>query len=67
MGKILSGSSKWPCPPGRDSHCILTAELNSSAVLISEVLPSASSGTCDFIDTLGAPLHRGEGRCLGAD
>lgn len=39
--------------PGRDNHCILTPEMNSSAVLISEVLPSASSGKFEFIELQG--------------
>ncbi|XP_063270194.1 uncharacterized protein LOC134559406 [Prinia subflava] len=39
--------------PGTDNHCILTPELNSSAVLISEVLPSAQSGEFEFIELQG--------------
>ncbi|XP_041893244.1 uncharacterized protein LOC121668944 isoform X2 [Corvus kubaryi] len=39
--------------PGRENHCILTPELNSSAVLISEVLPAAPSGEFEFIELQG--------------
>lgn len=39
--------------PGRDNHCILTPELNSAAVLISEVLPFAPSGEFEFTELQG--------------
>ncbi|XP_050173787.1 uncharacterized protein LOC126641301 [Myiozetetes cayanensis] len=39
--------------PGTDNHCLLTPELNSSAVLISEVLPTAPPGDLEFIELQG--------------
>ncbi|XP_014814167.1 PREDICTED: uncharacterized protein LOC106897803 isoform X2 [Calidris pugnax] len=39
--------------PGTDNHCILTSQLNASAVLISEVLPASSSEEFEFIELQG--------------
>lgn len=39
--------------PGTDNHCILTSQLNASAVLISEVLAASSSEEFEFIELQG--------------
>ncbi|XP_074697378.1 uncharacterized protein LOC141930445 isoform X1 [Strix aluco] len=39
--------------PGTDNHCILTPQLNASAVLISEVLAASSSEEFEFIELQG--------------
>ncbi|XP_068276378.1 uncharacterized protein [Nyctibius grandis] len=39
--------------PGTDNHCILTSQLNTSAVLISEVLAASSSEEFEFIELQG--------------
>nr|XP_009937517.1 PREDICTED: uncharacterized protein LOC104333682 [Opisthocomus hoazin] len=39
--------------PGTENHCILTSQLNTSAVLISEVLTASSSEEFEFIELQG--------------
>ncbi|KAM6249820.1 uncharacterized protein LJ264_009628 isoform 1-T2 [Porphyrio hochstetteri] len=39
--------------PGTDNHCILTSQLNASAVLISEVFTASSSEEFEFIELQG--------------
>ncbi|XP_074961961.1 uncharacterized protein LOC142062812 isoform X1 [Phalacrocorax aristotelis] len=39
--------------PGTDNHCLLTSQLNASAVLISEVLAASSSEESEFIELQG--------------
>lgn len=39
--------------PGTDNHCILTSQLNASAVLISEVFAASSSEEFEFIELQG--------------
>ncbi|XP_040446634.1 uncharacterized protein LOC121086673 [Falco naumanni] len=39
--------------PGTDNHCMLTSQLNASAVVISEVLPASSSEEFEFIELQG--------------